>query len=303
MDTFFVCILTIFNLACLHPIDIKIKKFIAMTRIIFYVGILLIYSTASFSQTLTKLWTTSDGIKTPESVLYDATSNSIYVSNIDGNPTEKDGNGFIAVLNTDGTMKNLHWITGLNAPKGQAIYNGNLYVADIDELVVISISKVKITKRFKIENAKFLNDVTVSEDGIVFVSDMGDHKIYALSGGKLSLWLDDKALENANGLWAEKGQLYVGTAQLLQVNIKSKKITVLIEKTGGIDGLERLKDGNFIYSNWEGRIFITKGSESIKLLDTVGKQNTADIDFVPGKNLVLVPTFMANSIDAYTFKP
>jgi len=274
-----------------------------MTRIIFYVGILLIYSTASFSQTLTKLWTTSDGIKTPESVLYDATSNSIYVSNIDGNPTEKDGNGFIAVLNTDGTMKNLHWITGLNAPKGQAIYNGNLYVADIDELVVISISKVKITKRFKIENAKFLNDVTVSEDGIVFVSDMGDHKIYALSGGKLSLWLDDKALENANGLWAEKGQLYVGTAQLLQVNIKSKKITVLIEKTGGIDGLERLKDGNFIYSNWEGRIFITKGSESIKLLDTVGKQNTADIDFVPGKNLVLVPTFMANSIDAYTFKP
>ena len=274
-----------------------------MTRIFFYIAIFLISSTTLFSQTLSKLWTTTKGIKTPESVLYDATSNSIYVSNIDGNPTEKDGNGFISLLNIDGTIKNLHWITGLNAPKGQAIFNGNLFVADIDELVVINIKGAIVTKRYKIENAKFLNDLTVSDDGTVFVSDSGDHKIYAFTEGKLSLWLDDKALENANGLWAEKGQLYIGTSKILQADLKSKKIKVVVENCGGIDGLERLKDGNFIYSNWEGRIFITKCTESIKLLDTVGKKNTADIDFVPGKNLILVPTFSANSVEAYQLNP
>ncbi len=273
-----------------------------MKRRIFYLSILLAMSTVSYSQSLTKVWTTTDGLKTPESALYDDATKSIYVTNIDGNHSEKDGNGFVSVLNNDGKMKNLRWVTGLNAPKGQAISNGNLYVADIDELVVISIKEAKITNRYKVENAKFLNDVTSSDDGTVYVSDMNDHKIYALADGKLSLWLDDSQLENVNGLWAEKGQLYTGNAKILQIDIKTKSIKTMVEDCGGIDGLEKLNDGNFIYSNWLGRIFITKGTVSVKLLDTVDKQNTADIDFVPGKNLVLVPTFSGNSIEAYTLK-
>jgi DNA-binding beta-propeller fold protein YncE len=245
------------------------------------------------------VWSTSDGLKTPESALFDQATNSIYVSNIDGNPTEKDGNGFISILNADGKMKTLKWITGLNAPKGQAINKDNYYVADIDELIVVSIKDSKIVKRYLIENSKFLNDVTVAEDGTVFVSDMQDHKIYALSGDKLSLWLDNAQFENVNGLWAEKGQLFAGTGQLLQIDMKTKAIKVLVENTGGIDGLEKMEDGNFIYSNWQGRIFVTKGKESVKLLDTVEKLNTADIDWIPAKKIILVPTFSGNSIDAY----
>lgn len=260
-------------------------------------------SLSSTAQTLTKVWTTTDGLKTPESVLFDVKSNKIYVTNIDGDASTKDGNGFVSVLDVDGKMNNIHWVTGLNAPKGQAIHSGNLYVADIDELVIINIKEAKITSKIKLENAKFLNDVTSAEDGTVFVTDMKDNKIYVLDNGKLVLWLEDKLINNPNGLWAEKGKLYIGTGQVLQADIKSKEIKVLVNDCGGIDGLEKLENGNFIYSNWVGRIFVTKGTESIKLLDTVGKQNTADIDFVPGKNLVLVPTFLANSVDAYLFKP
>ena len=270
---------------------------------IYFVFILTGFGLSSYSQTLTKVWTTGEVLKTPESALYDSKTNKIYISNINGQPSEKDGNGFISILDADGKVNKNPWITGLNAPKGQAVYDGNLYVADIDELVVISIKESKIIKRYKIENAKFLNDVTVSEDGTIYVSDMMDHKIYALTSGKMELWLNDKLLENANGLWAEKGQLYIGTNQLLQADLKTKTLKVLIENSGGIDGLEKMKDGNFIYSNWQGRIFITKGEKSIKLLDTVGKLNTADIDWVPEKNLVLVPTFSGNSIDAYKLNP
>ena len=270
-----------------------------MKRKAFFLIILGTIGVNSFSQTLAKVWTASEGLKTPESVLYDAKTNQIYVSNINGQPSVKDGNGFISVLSPDGKVIQSEWVTGLNAPKGQAIYDGKLYVSDIDELVVISIADAQIVKRYKVENAKFLNDVTASEDGIIFVTDMNDNKIYALTDDKLALWLEDKLIEKPNGLWAEKGKLYIGTAQILEADIPTKKISMLVENCGGVDGLEKLKDGNFVYSNWPGRIFITKGKESIQLLDTVDKQNSADIDFVPEKNLILVPTFFSNSIDAY----
>jgi len=256
----------------------------------------------SFSQTLTPQWTTSDGLKTPESVLYDSQTNSIYVSNINGQASEKDGNGFISILGIDGKVKTLNWISGLNAPKGLAIYNGNLYVADIDELVIINMKEAKITKRIKQEKAIFLNDVTAAEDGTIFVSDTRDNKVYILANDQLTVWLEDKLIVSPNGLWAEKGKLYIGTGQILQADIKTKELKALVDNCGGIDGLEKLKDGNYIYSNWKGVIFITKGSESIKLLDTVDKKNTADIDFIPGKNLVIVPTFLANSVEAYILK-
>lgn len=264
--------------------------------------ILLVLSKTCFSQTLVKLWSVSDGLKTPESVLFDPGTNCIYVSNIDGNPTEKDNNGFISLLSPEGTMTKLNWITGLNAPKGQAIFNGKLYVADIDELVVIDIKGSKIVDRMKIPKAQFLNDIAINDDGTIFISDTKGNKIYALHQGKVSVWLENRQIEGPNGLWVEKGQLYIGTNKLLQAEIKTKTIKILIENTGGIDGLEKMKDGNFIYSNWQGRIFVTKGSNPIQLLDTVNKLNTADIDFIPSKGIILVPTFSGNSVDAYLLK-
>jgi len=273
-----------------------------MNRKIFLLSLAVLFSFSSFAQSLSLVWTSDEGLKTPESVLYDAKDRCIFVTNIDGNPNIKDGNGFISMLSTDGKIKNLRWISGLNAPKGQAIYNGKLYVADIDELVEIDIKTAKITSKYKVENSKFLNDVTAGTDGTIFFSDMLDHKIYALNNQKLSVWLDDEILENVNGLWAEGGNLYIGTDRILQADLKTKAIVVLVENCKGIDGLERLQDGNFIYSNWEGRISITQGKESIKLIESVGKKQTADIDFVPEKNLVLVPTFSKNSVEAYTLK-
>lgn len=273
-----------------------------MKQKIFVLSLLLGITMVTSAQKLTKAWSTSDGLKTPESALYDTQSNLIYVTNIDGDPSNKDGNGFISILDGDGKMNKLKWVTGLNAPKGQAIHGGNLYVADIDELVIIDIKDAKITQRIKVENAKFLNDVTASEEGTIFVTDMQDNKIYAYSNGKLALWLEDKQVKNPNGLWAEKGKLYIGTEQVIEADIKTKALKSLVDKCGGIDGLEKIGDNQFIYSNWQGRIFITKGKESVKLLDTVDKKNTADIDYVPGKNLVLVPTFSGNSLDAYELK-
>ena len=86
------------------------------------------------------LWESKDDLRVPESVCYDDARNKIYVSNIDGKPSEKDGNGFISMLTTEGDIMNLKWVDGLDAPKGMGIHKGSLFVADIDNLRIIDLA-------------------------------------------------------------------------------------------------------------------------------------------------------------------
>ena len=66
----------------------------------------------------TPLWTLTGDFASPESAYYDAASNSIFVSSINGQILEKDGNGYISRLSPDGKVVSAKWVTGLNAPKG-----------------------------------------------------------------------------------------------------------------------------------------------------------------------------------------
>ncbi len=251
-------------------------------------------------QHLEKVWQTTCDLKTPESVLYDQDGDVIYVSNIDGDPSQKDGKGFISILNSDGSAKNLHWIKDLDAPKGLAIFKGKLYVADIDKLVEIDIEKGKILAKYDAPGAVFLNDVTVCMNGMIFVSDTRTAKIHVLNEGKFTVWMEGKPLETPNGLMAEKGKLLVGDKNIYEVDIQTKKTVQLIEDAGGVDGLEKNNDGDFVFSNWPGIIFIHKNGKTIKLMDTTAQElNTADIDYDLKHDLILVPTFFDNHIIAY----
>jgi len=264
--------------------------------------ILTLFFGVNFSdaQNLKKVWQTTAELKTPESVLYDQDRDVIYVSNIDGDPAQKDGNGFISILNSDGSEKNLHWIKNLDAPKGLAIFKGKLYVSDIDKLVEIDIEKGTILAKYDAPDAVFLNDVTACMNGMIFVSDTRTAKIHVLNEGKFTVWMEGKPLETPNGLMAEKGKLLVGDMNIYEIDIKTKKITTLIEGAGGVDGLEKNNEGDFVFSNWPGRIFIHKDGKTIKLLDTTEQElKTADLDYDLKHDLILVPTFFDNKIVAY----
>lgn len=62
------------------------------------------------AQSFDKIWETDKVLKTPESVYFDAERNQIYVSNINGKPLEKDNNGFVSILETNGTIRSLEWV-------------------------------------------------------------------------------------------------------------------------------------------------------------------------------------------------
>ncbi len=67
--------------------------------------------------TLTPVWEVTDSLARPESALFDSVANVIYVSNINGGPTEKDGNGYISRIAPGGTLLQARWVTGLHAPR------------------------------------------------------------------------------------------------------------------------------------------------------------------------------------------
>ncbi|MFN8207036.1 MAG: hypothetical protein U0T82_06455 [Bacteroidales bacterium] len=260
------------------------------------------YSQSFVHPALTKVWTSPDGLKTPESVLFDQKRELLYVSNINGGHSDKDGNGFISRLSPEGKILSLEWVTGLNAPKGMGLWGDRLYVSDMNELVEIDVNTGKVLQKYEATDGLFLNDISCDINGKVYVSDMGDQKIYRLWQGKLEVWLKDAKLENVNGLLVMNDYLLAGVKdEILKINAATGAIEALAGNTGGIDGLVTDGRGNYLFSDWSGHVhFVYPGKPKIKLLDTTpDKVNAADIEYIIDKDILLVPTFSDNHVVAY----
>lgn len=258
-----------------------------------------------FSENVTKLWETEAVFDVAESAFYDIENNTIYVSSIGGKPSEKDENGFISKIEPNGNIIKIDWITGLNGPKGMNVYNGKLYVADIDRVVEIEVISGKILRMHQAKGAEFLNDVAAGYDGTIYISDMGTGAIYSIINDEITILLPKGTFNRPNGLYFDNGNLFVGCKGNIQsINPKTKEITEIAIIDGGIDGLEKGKNGNFIFSDWTGKIQMLKpGGEPVVLLNTTNEKiNAADIHLIREKNILLVPTFFDNRIMAYQIK-
>src|SRR5580698_8842048 len=156
---------------------------------------------------LQKLWETDTIIAVPESVLPDPANNILYISLVDGAPWDADGKGGVGRLSPDGKQYNGTWITGLNAPKGMGRFGNRLYAADLGDVVVIDIAKGQIIKKIPIQVESGLNDITVDDNGVVYVSDTKSGKVYRIAGDVPTLFMDK--LDGANGLKASGKNLYI----------------------------------------------------------------------------------------------
>lgn len=260
---------------------------------------------AFVSDKLTKTWETPATLKVPESVYFDSVRQVIYVSNVAGSPTDKDGIGFISKISPDGKILELEWVTGLNAPKGMGLSGGYLYVSDINRIVKISIASGKIAGQVEITGSQFLNDIATDKNGNVYVSDMNGNAIYIIKKDKYELFLKSEKITGVNGLYVAGEQLLAGLEdRIVSINLNTREIKDFIINTGGIDGLVPDGLGNYLISDWLGNVhLVNQKKEKIKLLDTTPvNMNAADIDFVTVKKLLLVPTFSDNRVVAYELK-
>ena len=257
---------------------------------------------------LVKLWETDSVLKVPESVLYDAHNKVLYVANIDGTqPWGKDGKGSIGKVGLDGKVIAVDWVSGLNAPKGMGLYNGKLYVADLSEIVVIDIAKGVIAEMIPL-NATGLNDITISPDGKLYVSDSRMKKVHMVplnAPASNEAILDSTQLKGPNGVLFHNGTLYVLDAGSM---FKMDKSGVLIKLSegmeGGTDGIEHVTGNEFLVSTWSGVVYYVKadGSKDVLMDGRAQKINSADIGYDAKKRIVYVPTFWKNTVAAYEVK-
>jgi hypothetical protein len=70
---------------------------------------------------------------------------------------------------------------------------------------------------------------------------------------------------------------------------------------GNMDGIRVGEDGNLLISHYEGRLYRVSPSGEATTLLYVQDSRCADFEYVPEKNLVIVPGLEANKVVAYEF--
>ncbi|MGQ0671557.1 MAG: SMP-30/gluconolactonase/LRE family protein [Hyphomicrobium sp.] len=283
----------------------------SMTGAVLLLG--LAAASAAHAAEPARLWQLG-GFENPESALPDLTSGTIYVSNVAGDPTAKDGNGYISKATIDGKLTAAKWVTGLDAPKGMALVGGVLFVADIDQLIEIDTKAGKIAARHPASGAKFLNDVAADAQGRVYVSDMATNTIWRLADGKFESWLQSDSLKNPNGLLVEGDTLIVAAwgkmtdgfatkvpGNLLAVSLADKSIKDLGDgaAVGNLDGIEPLGNGTYVVSDWmSGKVFkIAASGKAEQILALT--PGAADLGYSPGDKTMFLPMMKDNTLDAY----
>jgi hypothetical protein len=209
----------------------------------------------------------------------------------------------VAKISVDGTEVNQEWITGLHCPKGMAIVGNNLYVADLNEVVVINIKKGAIEKRIKPEGAAQLNDVTASSKGVVFVSDSKNGSVYKIENDKASLYLEN--LPGINGLKHVGKELFIASGKDFVKANAQKEITKIATLPEGGDGVEPVGPyGDFLVTSWLGYIYYVHVNGNVDTLVNTRdmNKNAADIGLDPSKYVVYVPTFFGKTVAAYQLK-
>jgi DNA-binding beta-propeller fold protein YncE len=215
---------------------------------------------------LVEAWKTDTLFRVPESVIYDENNDVLYVSNMNYEARLKDGNGFISRLSTSGEILDLKWVEDMSSPKG------------LDEVIVIDIAKGEIADRIVIEGAKMINDISIDSRGNVYVSDSDNNSIWVISGGVVSNWLSE-GMDKPNGLLVDGDRLMLdimNAEEFASIDMATKQISIISEGVGAADGIARVD---------------TKGHFQ--------ETGAADLDYIPEKNLVLVPTFYKQTVVAY----
>ena len=257
------------------------------------------------------------GFQTPESVLWDSTLDVYFVSNVNGNPTAKDGNGYISVIEPGGTIRDSVFIKGLNAPKGMAVVGDTLWVTDIDVIRGFNARTEAPVATVPIPGAVFLNDIAAAPDGSLYITDtairfgaqgpehVGTDKIFRVAPDrKVSVALQSDSLGRPNGItWDRANDRFIvvpfGSSNIFGWK-PDQATTTLGTGPGQFDGVEVA--GNAIWiSSWADsavyRYVDGEGTNAIK-----GVPSPADIGYDAKRNRILIPVFMGNRVEIWDVK-
>ena len=264
------------------------------------------------------------GMSTPESVIHDEQLNVWFVSNINGNPSQKDNNGFIARVHADSLNVVTRLAEGgknnvtLNAPKGLAIVGDTLWVTDIDAMRGFDkrTGAPLATIEMGANGALFLNDVAASPDGSIFITDSGlifdstgamthpgPDRIFKVAGRTVSEVTTGAALSGPNGIaWDATGNRWIigpfSSNDLLSMSAGSSTPTKIATGPGSYDGIVVMGHGKILVSSWaDSAVHMLLDSTFVKIIS--GVNAPADIGFDERRMIIAIPMFMEGKVSFY----
>ncbi|RZS30567.1 sugar lactone lactonase YvrE [Herbihabitans rhizosphaerae] len=266
------------------------------------------------------VWT---GLASPESVLHDERTDTYLVSNLNGPPAAKDGNGFIARLDPKGGAA-VPWVRSghdgvtLHAPKGLALTPQVLWTADIDTVRGFDRRTGRPVAEIPIRGASFLNDITVGPHGDLFVTDsgiapdpsgtlvpVGTDAVYRIDrDGRVHTVARGTHLSQPNGIVLHGDSLLVATRGADRVLTLDLCGTVTGSRTvpaSTVDGVRVLPDGRVAASTWNqpGLWHLPDdGTASALVPGLVVPSGIADFSVDRRRSVLLLPLLLANELRA-----
>ena len=192
-----------------------------------------------------KDWGTYSGFNTPDSVVFDDKYNRFLITNTGGDPWNTNQSGSISIIDRTSGEVTHKWIDGeadntkLNAPRGIALSELLIFVVDQKHIRIFDRKTGAQRGSFEVPGARLLDDIHVTSDGSVFLTDsawgpewepLPGSAIYQWKNGVISLVLMDDELHHPSGLTSVDGNLWVLSSQKAQI--------LQVHPTGGIQSTE-----------------------------------------------------------------
>ena len=264
------------------------------------------------------------GIVNAESCSYDAARGLIVVVNRGAGQNEVPNDGFVSLLNPDGSVHTARWIGAtrngltLNHPFGSDIHQGRLYLADSDGGTADGAERKSVVRMFDMATGRpigaipvagsaWFNDIAVARDGTIYATQSGSTdgttpvRVYKVSpDGKAAILVEGALLSRPNGVAIDPaGNIVVanmGDSTILTFSPAGKLLRTEQAAQAGSYGIVILPDGTkYVSSVVNGGVSRMRPGQPAKLIAT-GIPSAASMCFDAGSNQLVIPMNPNNAL-------
>ena len=259
-----------------------------------------------------------------ESCMYDEDRGLILAVNRGANQDEIPNDGFVSLINHDGSVHTAKWIGAtrdglvLNHPLGSDIHDGKLYVADRDGGTAEGEPTISVIRMFDMESgapageievadSPGFNDIEVAEDGTIYATQTGGGdadlpmRLYKIApDGTASMLIEGAPLANPNGVAIDNdGNIVVvniGSTDVLTFSPEGELLATESAVQPGNDGIVIMEDGTkYVSSVRQGGVSRIRPGEEAELIAS-GIPSAASMCYDSGANQLVIPLNPNNAL-------
>lgn len=245
-------------------------------------------------------WVSDQGFCEPETVLA-LPDDTLLVSNVCG--FRQTGNGYLSLLNADGSVAQGRAVDGLDAPLGMALAGDHLHVLDANRVRVFRWPGFEGLRVVPLETA-VANDMAVGETGDWYVTDTARGQVLRVTAdGSQSVLGGEGRFPGANGIAVDGRQLLVGGQRLWCMDLDTGAVTTLgPDWLTDIDGIETESNGVLQVTPVAGPLVRLRGDRVLQILGGQGI-SSANHGYAERLGLALIPTGFDNTVIAIRLHP